>query len=206
LNSKHNRKTRALSEKPKEPDVFTIGHSTRSEAEFSSLLETYGITCLVDIRIIPKSRRNPQFNQEALIQDLRSEGIKYIHIKELGGLRRPTKDLINSGWRNSSFRGYADYMQTTEFKTSLGELIQLISKERSAGGKVAYMCAEAVPWRCHRSLLSDALSVRGLRVAHILSKSAISFHKITPFARVQGVEITYPKQECSQRKPDANME
>jgi uncharacterized protein (DUF488 family) len=178
-----------------EADVFTIGHSTRSDGEFLSLLEAYRITRLVDIRTIPKSRHNPQFNQDVLAKNLRDRGIEYNHIKGLGGLRHPLKDSTNTGWRNSSFRGYADYMQTKEFDEFVDQLIKFIAEERKNGGKVAFMCAEALPWRCHRSLVADALTVRGLHVAHIISQNSSSCHRITPFAKIRRNKINYPKAE-----------
>jgi uncharacterized protein (DUF488 family) len=178
-------------------DVFSIGHSTRSIEEFLSLLNVYGVTNLVDIRTIPKSRRNPQFNQEALSKKLIERGIKYSYIKGLGGLRRPRVDSINDGWRNPSFRGYADHMQTAEFKDSINVLMEIISREaqgrKETRGKVAFMCAEAVPWRCHRNLLSDALTIRGLHVAHIISRTSANLHKLTPFLKVRGLELCYPE-------------
>jgi uncharacterized protein (DUF488 family) len=175
-----------------DPKVFTIGHSTRTREEFLYLLKKQGITTLVDIRTIPKSRRNPQFNQDIMSKYLAVSGIDYQHIKGLGGLRHPSKDSINTGWQNSSFRGFADYMQTKKFIESLDDLIRLISREAEHGGKVAYMCAEAVPWRCHRSLVSDALTVRDFCVIHILSQETFRVHKITDFAKVQERKIMYP--------------
>lgn len=144
---------------------------------------------LVDIRTIPRSRHNPQFNSEALAESLEHEGISYTHIKELGGLRHARSDSINTGWRNLSFRGYADYMQTPDFENALGGLLQLCTHKRCA-----VMCAEAVPWRCHRSLLADALVARGLVVEHILSGSRREVHSLTPFARIQNERVTYPQE------------
>jgi uncharacterized protein (DUF488 family) len=196
LSTKPQRKARLVAKKSNreesKPDVFTIGHSTRNEEEFLDLLKTRGVTHLVDIRTIPKSRRNPQFSQDFLSKFARNAGIRYTHLKGLGGLRHSSKESINTGWRNSSFRGFADYMQTSEFTESLNELTELISRESKRGGRVAYMCAEAVPWRCHRSLVSDALTIRGFRVAHILSRRIIKDHEITSFAVVRGRKITYP--------------
>ncbi len=176
-------------------DVFTIGHSTRAKEDFLALLSSNAVTCLVDIRTIPKSRHNPQFNEDALAQLLKEHGIKYVHMGELGGLRKPLKDSLNLGWRNESFRGYADYMQTEKFRENIDQLIQLVEKERSAGGNVAIMCAEAVPWRCHRSLVAGALTIRGFRIIHIISEKASKAHQLTSFAIVQGNEITYPKEK-----------
>lgn len=172
----------------KQPAIFTIGHSTRPIAEFTELLRAHGIQQLIDIRTIPKSRHNPQFNSEALAAALRREGIRYFHLKELGGLRHARKDSVNLGWRNASFRGFADYMQTPEFAAALDNAIALAQEHPTA-----LMCAEAVPWRCHRSLVADALLVRGLPVLHITSKAEPKPHALTPFARVHETQITYPE-------------
>lgn len=173
----------------KKPCIFTIGHSTRPIEEFLEILKHYHVTELVDIRTIPKSRHNPQFNGDALAHVLRNHHIGYRHQKNLGGLRYAHKDSINMGWRNASFRGYADYMQTDEFTDGIQELIT------SADYKtVAIMCAEAVPWRCHRSLVGDALLVRGVQVKDIFNINSVKLHTLTPWAVVQGVTITYPKQ------------
>ena len=175
--------------KPPTFDVFTIGHSTRPIADFIGLLEANGVKQLIDIRTIPKSRHNPQFNTGALAASLRKAGIRYLHLKALGGLRHARKDSINVGWRNASFRGYADYMQTPEFAAALDRAIKLAKARPSA-----LMCAEAVPWRCHRSLVADSLLVRGAQVLHITSASAPKPHSLTPFARVRGAQITYPAE------------
>ncbi len=167
--------------------IYTIGHSTRSAEEFVSLLKEHGIARLVDVRTVPRSARNPQFNRETLPQTLAEAGIAYTHIGGLGGLRHPRKDSINTGWKNASFRGYADYMQTEEFARRLAELIALATRERAA-----IMCAEAVPWRCHRSLISDALLVRGVDVQDITGPGKTRPHRMTPFARVDGTTLTYP--------------
>ena len=172
--------------------VFTIGHSTRPISEFLDLLRSNGIAQLLDIRAIPKSRRNPQFNSDALAASLRAAHIRYVHMKELGGLRHARKDSINLGWRNASFRGYADYMQTEEFAAALAHAIAL-AEERPT----ALMCAEAVPWRCHRSLVADALVVRGIRVLEIISAAAPKEHALTPFAHIKGTQITYPGEQGS---------
>jgi uncharacterized protein (DUF488 family) len=168
--------------------IFTIGHSTRPIEEFIELLQANGVKQLIDIRTIPKSRRHPQFGSEALADSLARAGIAYAHMKELGGLRHPRKDSVNLGWRNESFRGYADYMQTPEFNAAVEKAIQL-SREKPT----ALMCAEAVPWRCHRSLVADALLARGLEVLAIIGKTAPKEHNLTPFAHVRGTKITYPK-------------
>ncbi len=167
--------------------IYAIGHSTRTWEEFRDILLAHGITKLVDIRTVPKSRHNPQFSQQALERELPKAGIAYEHMKALGGLRRPAKDSINTGWQNTSFRGYADYMQTREFVRAIRQLM-----ETAKGERVAIMCAEGNPFRCHRSLVADALAVRRVRVLHISSKKSAREHKVTPFARVDGTRITYP--------------
>jgi uncharacterized protein (DUF488 family) len=169
------------------PTVFTIGHSTRPAADFLALLEARAIQTLMDIRTVPASRRNPQFSRESLSRTLAAAGIDYVHEARLGGLRRPRRDSPNTGWRNTSFRGYADYMQTPEFASGLDSLLAVASRSRTA-----IMCAEAVPWRCHRSLVADALTVRGCRVLHIVSSAAPSVHRLTPFLRVHDGVLTYP--------------
>ncbi len=170
--------------------MFTIGHSTRSAAEFVALLRAHGITRLVDVRTVPRSSHNPQFNRETLPQTLAKAGIEYTHMKGLGGLRHARKDSLNTGWRNAGFRGYADYMQTAEFEQHLAELTALAKRERAA-----IMCAEAVPWRCHRSLLADALLVRGFDVQDIIGPGAARPHQLTPFAQVEGTKITYQGEQ-----------
>ncbi len=172
--------------------IFTVGHSTLPIERFSALLHTYGITCLADIRTVPRSRHNPQFNADTLASALKHENIEYVLLPALGGLRHARKDSPNTGWRNSSFRGYADYMQTGGFEEGLATLIQI-----SRQARVAIMCAEAVPWRCHRSLVADALSVRGIPAVEILSESSYRMHKLTPFARVKGTQITYPSEQAT---------
>ena len=180
--------------------VFTIGHSTRPIAEFLDLLRANAIRQLLDIRTIPKSRRNPQFNSDALAASLAAAEIRYVHIKDLGGLRHPARDSINLGWRNASFRGYADYMQTPEFAEALGRAIDLARQT----SPTVLMCAEAVPWRCHRSLVADALVVRGIRVLEIVSAAKPKEHALTPFAHVQGTRITYPADQRSLLDPNVN--
>jgi uncharacterized protein (DUF488 family) len=167
--------------------VFTIGHSTRPLEEFIALLRSNGVHRVIDIRSIPKSRHNPQFNRETLGPALRKAGVGYVHLKALGGLRRALPDSKNLGWHNASFRGFADYMQTTEFEAGLQRAIKLAKTKPSA-----LMCAEAVPWRCHRSLVADALVVRGIQVEDIIGSSAPKLHKLTPFALDRGTRITYP--------------
>lgn len=170
--------------------IYTIGHSTRQLEEFIALLKQYDITQLVDIRSIPRSRHNSQYEQTALEKTLPEHGIRYIYLKSLGGLRHVTKDSENLGWHNLSFRNYADYMQTPEFQAGIDELIEIAKKAPSA-----IMCAEAVPWRCHRSLVGDALTVRGVDVEDIISEKSMKKHRITPFAVVDGEKITYPNDE-----------
>jgi uncharacterized protein (DUF488 family) len=172
--------------------VFTVGHSTLAIEEFIAELRAYGIERLADIRTVPRSRHNPQFNEDALAESLKAAGLEYVPMKELGGLRHPQKDSPNAGWRNKGFRGYADYMQTPAFERALEALIAMSSEKRTA-----IMCAEAVPWRCHRSLVADALNVRGVPVVEILSGSSARPHKLTPFARVEGGKITYPPDQAS---------
>ena len=168
--------------------VFTIGHSTRSIEEFIGLLKQNRIEQLVDIRTVPRSRHNPQFEQDALGRALAEAGIGYVYMKSLGGLRPKTKDSINLGWRVESFRNYADYMQTPEFAVAVEGLMELAREKPTA-----IMCAEAVPWRCHRSLVGDALLARGVRVTDILSPTSLQEHQMTQFAVVSGTQITYPK-------------
>jgi uncharacterized protein (DUF488 family) len=167
--------------------VFTVGHSTLSIEDFAAVLAGYGIQTVVDIRTVPRSRRNPQFNADALPQALKEHGIGYVGLPGLGGLRKTSKDSPNKGWHNDSFRGYADYMQTPAFAEALDELIDISRHKRAA-----IMCAEAVPWRCHRSLVADALEVRGIPAVEILSRTSHRLHKLTPFARVEGTSLTYP--------------
>ena len=176
--------------------VLTIGHSTRTLEEFVQLLEVYGVTLLVDVRTVPRSRHNPQFNKETLPDTLKHYGVKYIHMPEIGGLRHPKHDSINTAWKNSGFRGYADYMQTPEFNVNLLKIVTLARENR-----LALMCAEALPWRCHRNLISDALVVRHVKVEHIISKDSVINHELNELAHVEGTKITYPlfTKETSQR-------
>jgi uncharacterized protein (DUF488 family) len=169
--------------------VFTIGHSTRPIEEFIALLRSNGVKQLIDIRTIPKSRRNPQFNSEALTASLGAAGIGYLHLKALGGLRHARKDWANLGWRNASFRGYADYMQTPEFESALNRAIQV-----AAETPTVLMCAEAAPSRCHRSLVADALLVSGIEVKEIISSAPPQPHQLRPFARVVGTRVAYPRE------------
>lgn len=173
--------------------VYTIGHSTRPIEELIGLLRDNGVTLLADIRTIPKSRRNPQYWHDALRESLSDAGIGYVALPGLGGRRRASKDSINTAWRNASFRGYADHMQTEEFARALDELIHH-SRERVT----AIMCAEAVPWRCHRSLVADALVVRGIEVLDIISATSLRPHVLRDWAHVEGTTITYPGEETDQ--------
>lgn len=170
--------------------VCTIGHSNRPIEEFIALLRQNGVECLLDVRTVPKSRHNPQFGQDQLPVSLAAAGIAYRQMPGLGGLRRPQKESPNSGWRNTSFRGYADYMQTDEFRENVEAVIAL-----SATTRCALMCAESVPWRCHRSLVADALLVRGIRAEHIINPGKRRPHTLTKFARVDGTRILYPPEE-----------
>jgi uncharacterized protein (DUF488 family) len=172
--------------------VFSLGHSTLPIQHFIALLETYGVKRVVDIRTVPGSRHNPQFGAAALARSLAASNLDYVHLKALGGLRRPREGLRNAAWRNTSFRGYADYMQTAAFQDALEILMQMGREKR-----ISMMCAEAVPWRCHRSLVADALLVRGVPVIEILSPSNYRAHPLTPFAHVEGTQVTYPPAQAS---------
>jgi uncharacterized protein (DUF488 family) len=189
------RKLSARQRNEKNESIFTIGHSTRPLAEFIDLLRANGIERVIDIRTIPRSRHNPQFNRETLGPALRKSGIAYLHLRKLGGLRHARSDSINLGWHNASFRGFADYMQTTEFDAGLDRVIKLAENKSTT-----LMCAEAVPWRCHRSLVADALIIRGISVMDIVSASSPRPHKLTPFAHVRGTRITYPDDKPQARR------
>lgn len=170
----------------KRKEVYTIGYSLHKPGDFIEILKNNSVNMLVDIRTIPRSRHRPEFNKSALGSLLNRHGIRYLHLKELGGLRKPSKDSINLAWRNESFRGFADYMQTKEFKAALSKLIKL------AGNRsVVLMCAEGNPFRCHRSLIADALTIRGFKVFEIRKRSRAE-HKLTGFAKVSRGAITYP--------------
>ncbi len=168
--------------------IFTLGHSNRSFAEFLALLSAYGIRCLVDVRRFPHSRRNPQFTREFLAQQLPEHGMTYRHFPALGGRRRPRSDSTNTGWEDPGFRGFADYMQTPPFAAALAELLQMAVYE----GPLVLLCAEAVPWRCHRSLIADALVAQGIPVWHILSPTRLEPHRLPIFAQVQEGVVRYP--------------
>lgn len=167
--------------------IHTIGHSTRRVDDFLGLLEEHAVGMVADVRTMPRSRFNPQFNGDVLAASLAFAGIEYLHLSELGGFRKAKIDSENIGWRNASFRGYADYMLTDEFQSVLNHLIELATERR-----VAIMCAEAVPWRCHRLLIADALTVRGHHVEHIIGVSGSRPHVLTSFARVKYDRLTYP--------------
>lgn len=175
--------------------IFTIGHSTRPIEEFISLLQARGITQLIDIRTVPRSRHNPQYEQTSLQQSLQAVGIEYQYMKELGGLRPKISNSRNEGWRNQSFRNYADYMQTSEFTAGVDDLVR-----RGSQAPTAIMCAEAVPWRCHRSLVGDALLVRNIEVLDIMSQTNTTPHTLTSFAVVDGLTVTYPPEEVSRHE------
>lgn len=167
--------------------IFTVGHSTLPIEQFIGLLRIYGVEQLADVRTVPRSRHNPQFNAGDLAVSLDAAGIFYLSMPTLGGLRHPHRNSVNSGWRNKSFRGYADYMQTAAFQEAVDALVRVGQYKRTA-----IMCAESVPWRCHRSLIADALEVRRVSVIEILSETRWRVHKLTPFASVEGTSITYP--------------
>jgi uncharacterized protein (DUF488 family) len=166
---------------------LTIGHSNRTWKNFRDLLRAHRVKRVIDVRSIPRSRHNPQFNRATLSKKLRAARIGYVHLRKLGDLRHARRDSPNMGWRNASFRGFADYMQTSDFEVGLHRLMKLAGQKQSA-----IMCAEAVPWQCHRSLIADALTVRGIRVDDIISMKRSQVHSLIPFARVQGHRITYP--------------
>jgi uncharacterized protein (DUF488 family) len=176
--------------------ILSIGHSTRTFPEFVEILKTYHVTLVVDVRSVARSRQNPQFNKKILPIALKLKAVNYVHMPEIGGLRRPKPDSVNTAWRNKTFRGYADYMQTKEFTEQLLNLLAL-ARENC----VAIMCAEALPWRCHRSLIGDALLVRNVKVEHIISKESTITHTLTEWAHVEGTKITYPlfPKETQQR-------
>ena len=167
--------------------VLTVGHSNRSLADLIGMLQAFGVKRVVDVRNIPRSRYNPQFNSDVFAKSLVEIDIHYTHAKDLGGFRHARKDSVNTGWHNGSFQGYADYMQTDEFGAALDKLIRASQTEQ-----VTIMCAEAVPWRCHRSLIADALTARGLGVKHIMSATQANPHVLTSFAQVTGTRVTYP--------------
>ena len=168
--------------------LYAIGHSTHPLDDFISLLKAHGIRIVADVRTVPRSRHVPQFNQESFKAALKAQGLGYYHFKQLGGLRKPSHDSTNLGWKNSSFRGFADYMQSQEFEAGIADLIKLAESD----GPVVIMCAEALPWRCHRSLIADALVARGLEVLQLDSRGHAKPHALTSFARVIDGKVTYP--------------
>jgi uncharacterized protein (DUF488 family) len=167
--------------------VMTIGHSTHSGKEFIHMLKAHQVQRLIDIRTVPRSRHNPQFNRKQLAHALHSARLHYRYMPGLGGFRRARPDSSNTGWRNANFRGFADYMQTPEFQENLDHLINIAGTER-----IAIMCAEAVPWRCHRSLIADALLARGIEVQEISSSNRTRPHTLTPWAKIDGTQVSYP--------------
>jgi uncharacterized protein (DUF488 family) len=171
--------------------AYTVGHSTRTLDELVAVLRAHGVAAVADVRRFAGSRRLPQFNAESLAVTLPAMGLDYLPFPELGGRRRPDPDATtNAGWRNASFRAYADYMGTPAFLAGVDRLVA------EAGRRpVAVMCAEAVPWRCHRSLVADALLVRGWAVLDLVTAAKATPHKLTPFARVEGTRITYPPEQ-----------
>ena len=182
--------------------IYAVGHSTRTADEMVALLEAHDVRVLADIRTVPRSRTNPQFNVDTFGKTLARVDIHHQHLARLGGLRRPLKDSPNSAWRNLSFRGYADYMQTEDFARGLEEL-RVLSRE----GPVAIMCAEALRWRCHRSLVADALWARGVEVLHLTSATRAEPHRLTAFAEVHGTQVLYPGSSDAPRltRPDADL-
>jgi uncharacterized protein (DUF488 family) len=169
------------------PIIYTVGHSTRTLEELVAILRAYGVEQLVDVRTIPRSRHNPQFNRHVLSKALHNRRLRYRHMKALGGLRHACANSINTGWRNASFRGFADYMQTQAFENALDALLKLAGEKPTA-----IMCAEAVPWRCHRSLIADALTARGYEVRDIMSAKSAKPHVLMPMARIRNHQVTYP--------------
>ena len=168
--------------------VYALGHSTRTWDDFLALLAAHRIELLADVRTVPGSRAHPHFSKEHLARKLPRAGVRYAHLPGLGGLRKPREFSENAAWENLAFRGYADHMQTPEFEAAVEELLAL-----AAGARTAIMCAEGNPFRCHRTLLADALTARGVRVLHIASRKSAAPHRMTSFARVDGHHVTYPK-------------
>lgn len=178
---------------PEIKEIFSIGHSTHTIEQLIDLLNAHEISMVIDIRTIPKSRHCPQFNQEELKHSLQQVKIGYRHFKELGGLRSSSKDSLNTGWINASFRGFADYMQTEEFEKGIEKLEKIAIKKRCV-----LMCAEALPWRCHRSLIADALTYRKWKVFHIQSKKTAKRHKKTSFLKIKQGKLFYPNPSPDQ--------
>jgi uncharacterized protein (DUF488 family) len=171
--------------------IWTIGHSTRNIDDFISALEANGIKFVADVRLLPGSKRYPQYNKEALAEALKECGIAYEHFPELGGRRKPRPDSRNRAWRNDAFRGYADYMETEQFREGVRRLVELAQK----AGPTAIMCAEAVWWRCHRALISDFLKVRGIEVTHIIDTNKSEPHPYTSAARIVGGTLSYATED-----------
>jgi uncharacterized protein (DUF488 family) len=167
--------------------VYTIGHGTRTIEAFVQILQSHEIATVVDVRTITKSRHNPQYNEEDLRKSLTQKGIGYIHCSGLGGLRHTTKDSMNTAWHNESFRGYADYMQTAQFQAALQHIIDIIRQKQTV-----IMCAETLPWRCHRSLIGDALLLHNIAVTDVINEKSSKPHALTSFAKIDGTTITYP--------------
>ena len=178
-----------MSTESKVVTILTIGHSTNSLEDLVALLKENEVTLVADVRTMPRSGHKPQFNKDTLADDLAGAGIKYRHLAGLGGMRRPIPDSPNAAWRNAGFRGFADHMQTSDFVRSLEDLIQIAEKET-----VALMCAEAVPWRCHRSLIADALVARGTAVEHIMGTGNRRPHSLNRWAQVTDGAVVYPAQ------------
>lgn len=176
--------------------IYALGHSTRTAEELVELLQAHGVGTLADIRTVPRSRTNPQFNRDTMPRTLAAADLRYVHLPKLGGLRRPRPDSPNGAWRNKSFQGYADYMQTEDFAQGLEEL-RVLAEE----APVALMCAEALRWRCHRSLVADALFARGVQVLHILSRTRVEPHRLTSFAELHGRQVLYPPHDDVQLTP-----
>ena len=177
--------------------VYTIGHSTHPITEFIGILKSFGTTVLVDVRNFPGSKRYPQFNKESLQVSLEENNIRYVHLKELGGRRKPVENSINTRWRNAAFRGYADYMSSDSFLNAISELEKAAEQER-----LVYMCAEAVWWSCHRSLISDYLKARGWSVLHIMGLAKSSEHPFTSAARIVDGTLRYDDPELFDKKQD----
>ena len=171
--------------------IWTIGHSTREIEAFIPLLKENGIKLVADVRMFPGSKRYPQFNKEALAKSLNDHRVRYEHFPELGGRRKPKPDSHNSAWRNESFRGYADYMETEDFREGIARLVDLARE----AGSTAIMCAEAVWWRCHRALISDYLKVRGVEVLHILDRDKVEPHPFTSAAKIVEGELSYKVED-----------
>jgi uncharacterized protein (DUF488 family) len=177
--------------------IYTVGHSTRTVEDFITLMKAYAIETVIDVRKVAKSRHNPQYSEDALSKSLAEHNISYMRLEGLGGRRHTTKESMNKAWENLSFRGYADYLQTPEFADSINQLIKVAAEKQSV-----IMCAETLPWRCHRSLIGDALVIRNIAVEDIISEKSCKPHKLTSFAQVNGNTITYPANEPENYSPN----